>query len=285
MRQDVNSARTVPLDPSWAPPLIDTSKAHPARMYDYYLGGKTNFPADREAAQQAIRSFSGMQSTARENRDFLRRAVHYLAAEHGVRQFLDIGTGIPTAPNTYQVAQAVAPEARVVYVDNDPIVLAHARALMTSDPLGRTAYIAGDLREPEKIIEHDTARAVFDWDQPIALLMLAVLHFVEDVELPSPQQIVRTLVDALPAGSFVVASHLTGDFDRAGVDGVVKAYRSRGLPCQARDLDEFTDLAFDGLTLCSPGVVQLPDWRPVRPDQVLPPPVEICGWCGVAKVG
>ena len=167
-----------------AAPIIDSSRPHPARRYDYWLGGKDNFQADREAAEAIAAVFPSIRTAARENRAFMQRAVRFLAAEAGIRQFLDIGTGLPTADNVHEVAQGVAPEARVVYVDNDPLVLVHARALLTSSPEGTTAYIDADARDPEKILADPVVRNSLDFAQPIALLLVALLHFVEDEEDP-----------------------------------------------------------------------------------------------------
>ncbi len=175
---------------------IDISKPHAARMYDYLLGGKDHFAVDRETAERAIKAIPTGRTAARENRTFLGRAVRYLAAEAGIRQFLDIGTGLPSASNVHEVAQSVAPESRVVYVDNDPIVLSHARALLTSTPQGRTSYIEADLREPEKILTHPAARQTIDFSQPVALMLVGILHFVPDEA--NPAQIVATLLAALP---------------------------------------------------------------------------------------
>ena len=167
-------AAAVPEDPGWLPPEINTGVAHPARVYDYWLGGKDNFAADRELGDAIIKAMPSTVSAARANRAFLGRAVRHLAAGAGIRQFLDIGTGIPTAGNTHEVAQAATPEARVVYVDNDPIVLAHARALMASDPAGATAFMQADLREPGKILADPVLRATLDLDQPVALMLIAI---------------------------------------------------------------------------------------------------------------
>src|ERR1051326_9170709 len=180
-------------------PGIDTSMAHSARIYDYYLGGQDNFPADRRTAERAAESWPAVRTAVRENRAFLGRAVRFLVAEAGIRQFLDIGTGLPSANNVHEVAQGLVPSCRVVYVDNDPIVLAHARALLTSSPEGKTAYIHADLREPEKILADPVTVATLDFSQPIALMLVAVLHFLTDAD--GPYQIVDTLLDALPAGS------------------------------------------------------------------------------------
>ena len=203
------------------PPEIDTSKPHPARMYDYFIGGKNHFAADRETAAKVLQNSPSTRTAARENRAFLGRAVRYLAAEAGIRQFLDIGTGLPTTSNVHEVAQAVAPSSRVVYTDNDPMVLAHARALLTSAPEGRTAYIHADLRDPAAILSDPATRDVLDFSQPIALMLVAVLHFIPDED--NPAAILATLLDALPSGSYLVASHSTaehapGDTMSAGVE-------------------------------------------------------------------
>jgi hypothetical protein len=191
------------------PPEIDTSRPHSARVYDYMIGGKNNFAADRETAAQVLRHSPNAHTAARENRAFLGRAVRYLTAEAGIRQFLDIGTGLPTTGNVHQVAQAVTPSSRVVYVDNDPLVLAHARALLTSSPEGRTAYIQADLRDPKAILDDPATRDILDLGQPVALMLVAVLHFMPDEYQPAA--LIATLVDALPSGSYVVASHATSE--------------------------------------------------------------------------
>ena len=186
---------------------VDTTVAHPARRYDYWLGGKDNFAADRESGDAVEAKLPTIRLSVRENRWFMCRAVAYAAGELGIRQFLDIGTGIPTSPNTHQIAQEADPTARVVYVDNDPLVLVHARALMTGTPQGATSYLEADLREPGKILQNQDLRATLDLTQPVALMLLAVLHFLPDAE--NPQAIIDTLIDALPDGSLVIASHAT----------------------------------------------------------------------------
>jgi hypothetical protein len=270
--------KTTPL-PCGEELTIDTTKPHPARMYDYYLDGKDNFVADREAAAGVLKSFPHIRVTARENRAFLGRAVRYLAAECGVRQFLDIGTGIPTAGNTHEVAQSIAPDARVVYVDNDPIVLAHARALLTSSTVqGATSYIDADLREPEKIIER--ARAILDFSQPVAIMLIAILHFAPDDW--NPRGILDTLLDAVPAGSYLVASHVTPEHDPEGWAGVEEVYHQGGIPLQTRTAEEFEELAFTGLTEVPPGVVLVSEWR--RPEnKVAPSPAEVSCYGGIAR--
>jgi len=186
---------------------VDTSVAHPARRYDYWLGGKDNFAADRESGDAVEAKFPTIRLGVRENRWFMCRAVAYAARELGIRQFLDIGTGIPTSPNTHQIAQEADPTARVVYVDNDPLVLVHARALMNGTREGATNYLRADLREPGKILNDDALLATLDRSQPTALMLLAVLHFLQDAD--NPRAIIDTLVDALPDGSLVIASHAT----------------------------------------------------------------------------
>jgi len=242
------------------PATIDTTKPHSARMYDYYLGGKDNFAADRATAEKAMQSWGGVRTAVRENRAFLGRAVRHLVSEAGIRQFLDIGTGLPSANNVPEVAQATAPACRVVYVDNDPIVLAHARVLLRGHPQGRTAYIEADLREPEKILATPQVRGTLDLSQPVALMLVAILHFLPDED--NPATVVAALLDALPAGSYLVASHVTPEHDPAGVTGLVRAYQQGGIPAQARTADDFAELAFSGLEMIDPGLVLVSEWRP-----------------------
>ncbi|MFI0968089.1 SAM-dependent methyltransferase [Streptomyces sp. NPDC021080] len=245
-------------DPAELRRRIDTTKAHPARVYDVFLGGKDNYPVDRNAAAAALAANPRGYLDVRHNRDFLRRAVTALAAEGGIRQFLDIGTGLPTQENVHQIAQRIIPDARVVYVDNDPVVLAHARALLTSGPEGRTDYIDADLQEPKQILEQ--AAGTIDFEQPLALVLVAVLHFVEDAEA---YPIVRGLVDALPSGSRVVISHLTEDLNAENVRAVQRTYTERGFTFVLRSKAEverfFTE---NGLILDEPGVVPAHHWRP-----------------------
>ncbi len=259
---------------------IDTTKPHTARMYDYYLGGKDHFAVDRETAEKAMESWRGVRTAVRENRAFLGRAVRYLVADAGVRQFLDIGTGLPSANNVHEVAQSVAPECRVVYVDNDPLVLAHARVLLTGSPQGRTAYVEADLRQPECILASAQVRETLDFSQPIALMLVAILHFLTDEE--DPAGIVSTLLDALPPGSYLVASHVTPEFDPEGVGGLERAYRAGGLTGRARPVDEFIELAFGGLSMVDPGVVLVSEWRP-EGDGPRPLPAEVSWYGGVAR--
>jgi hypothetical protein len=261
------------------PPEIDPSRPHAARMYDYYLGGANHFAADRETADQVIAAIPGVRTGPRENRAFLGRAVRYLAAEAGIRQFLDIGTGLPTTKSVHEVAQSVAPDSRVVYVDNDPLVLVHARALLTSSPAGRTAYISADLRNPGEILSAPAVRSVLDFTQPVALMLVAVLHFIGDAD--NPAELVAALCEALPAGSYLVASHITAEHNPAGSAAGQRAYRGGGVPMRPRDHDLFAEIAFAGLDLVSPGVVLVSEWR--RTDSSPPPPAnEVNAYCGVA---
>jgi hypothetical protein len=258
------SSPAVPGDPGWLPPEINTGLAHTARVYDYWLGGKDNFAADRALGDAMIAAMPATRFAARANRAFLGRAVRYLAEEAGIRQFLDIGTGIPTAGNTHEVAQAVAPHSRVAYVDNDPIVLAHAKALMTSGPVGATAFIQADLHDPEKILADPLLGSTLDLGKPVALMLVAVLHFFADDE--DPQGIVSTLVDALPSGSYLTVSHLTADFlDPAQADTAAAAGQRSGITYVPRTEEEVAAF-FTGLDLVGPGVVPLLGWRPPADD-------------------
>jgi hypothetical protein len=250
--------------PADQPPAVDlqTDRPHPARVYDYFLGGKDNFAADREAAAQGLKSNPNGALGPMANRDFLRRAVTWLSAEAGIRQFLDIGTGIPTSPNVHEAAQAIAPETRVVYVDNDPIVLAHARALLTSNPAGSTVYLDADLRDPDAILEQ--ARAVQDFEQPIALLLIAILHFVDDSE--DPYGLAERLLASLPSGSYLVLTHLTADIAPEMMGGVAATMTARGMPMYLRDRAAVAKFAAGLEPVDEVGVVHR--WRPDAADIV-----------------
>jgi hypothetical protein len=239
-------------------PTFDTSAAHQARIYNYWLGGKDNYEADRVAGEAAIEAYPNIVFSVRANRAFLARAVRYLAEEAGIRQFLDIGTGIPTANNTHEVAQAVAPASRIVYVDNDPIVLAHARALLTSSPEGVTDYIDADLRDTQVIL--DQAVRTLDFSQPIAVMLVAILQVISDED--DPYGIVTTLMDAVPPGSYLVLSHVASDIDAEKVAEATQ--RVNRLRPQKGTLRSQAEVArfFDGLDLVEPGVVRVPEWRP-----------------------
>jgi hypothetical protein len=246
-------------DPDRLSRQINTSVAHPARRYDYWLGGKDNFPADREAGDAVAVAFPSVRVGVIENRRFLCRAVRFLAEEVGIRQFLDIGTGIPTSPNVHEVAQSIAPESHVVYVDNDPIVLVHARALLTSSPEGATAYIDADLREPDKIIGHPELLGALDLQQPVALMLVAILHFIVDAD--DPYGIVARLVEALPSGSCMVVSHVTNDLMPPEVfERIDAANVAGGIPFRFRTRDEFARF-FEGLELVPPGIGSISEWR------------------------
>lgn len=255
---------------------FDISHAHSARVYNYWLGGKDNFAADREAAEQAIAANPGIVADVRANRAFLARAVRYLASGCGVRQFLDIGTGLPTASNTHEVAQAVAPQARIVYVDNDPIVLAHARALLTSTAEGATAYIDADLRDTSAILAG--ARRTLDFSQPIALMLLIILHMIPDDD--DPYGIVARIVQALPSGSYLVLAHPASDIHAARMAEMTRRVNERmsGPKATMRDQAAITRF-FHGLELLQPGVVQPQQWRP-EPGELAP--LQVTAWCGVA---
>jgi len=252
-------AAAVPGGPGLPPPEFNTGVAHPARVYDYWLGGKDNYAADRALGDALTAVVPSTPAGARANRAFLGRAVRYLVREAGVRQFLDIGTGIPTAGNVHEVAQSAAPESRVFYVDNDPIVLAHARALMTSHPAGATAFIQADLREPGKILADPALRATLDLGRPVALMLIAILHFLSDAD--DPRAIVAQLVDALPSGSYLAISHLTGDFDPEEAADALAAGQGSGVTYAPRSRAEVAAF-FAGLDLVDPGVVPLLAWRP-----------------------
>jgi hypothetical protein len=257
-------------------PAFDTSVAHIARVYDYWLGGKDNFAADREAAQQAVAAYPDMPSSVRANRAFLARAVRYVAREGGIRQFLDIGTGIPTANNTHEVAQAAAPESRVVYVDNDPVVLAHARALLTSSPEGATHYIDSDLRDTGRILAE--AAQTLDLSRPVGVMLIAVLHLISDED--DPGAIITRLLDAVPPGSYLILSHVASDIQQEQMADL-RDRMNRLVYQQSwyRSQSEVTRL-FDQLDLVEPGVVPAPLWRP---DSELEAARAAAMWGGVGR--
>ncbi|WP_446039585.1 SAM-dependent methyltransferase [Streptomyces sp. SID1121] len=237
---------------------LELDRAHSARMYDYYLGGTTNFPADREGAARAMSAFPSILATARINRRFMHRSVRFLARS-GMDQFLDIGTGIPTSPNLHEIAQAEVPHARVVYTDNDPIVLAHARALLHSHPAGRTAYVEADVTAPEALLAADEIRTTLDLTRPVALSLNALLHFVTDDH--GAHDLVDILKAALPSGSTLAIAHVTTEFDPEGIARLTEAYRASGTPGQARTREEIARF-FDGWELLDPGIVASHRWRP-----------------------
>lgn len=232
---------------------------HSARMYDYYLGGNTNYEVDREAAEAVIRRFPAIRTVARVNRAFVHRSARHLARHKGVRQFLDIGTGIPTAPNLHEVVQAETPDARITYVDNDPIVLVYADSLLRGSPEGATGYVEADVRDPARLMEAVRREGCLDLTQPVGLSLNAVLHFVPDDR--HPYDTVRTLVEQLAPGSYLTISHCTPDFDPDAWAGIVDIYAKGGTPVQVRSRDEVRDF-FQGLELLEPGVVVAHQWHP-----------------------
>ena len=261
------------------PPKIDTSVAHSARIYDYILGGKDNFEADRKAAEAAMARNPTMAIGMRANRAVMRRATAYLAGEVGVRQFLDIGTGLPTSPNMHEIAQRIAPESRVVYVDNDPIVLAHARALLVSTPEGACTYIDADARDPEKILGDPKLTGTLDLSQPVALMLFGIMHFLPDSD--DPQSIVARYLAALPSGSYLAIQHPTTDFAPSKV-GTQTAYRGAGIPFQYRTRAEFARF-LDGLEILDPGITTMSQWHPELEPDPQPSPSEGGAYVALAR--
>jgi len=246
------------METGFAPSDVDTSRPHPARMYDYYLGGKNNYLVDRQAAAAVLRAAPEVRDIARANRAFLQRVVRYLVGEAGIRQIIDIGTGIPTAGNVHEVARHSAPDVRVVYVDNDPIVHVHANALLTGE--GTTSIVLGDLRDPDAILAHPKVRELIDFDEPAALLLVAILHFIPDKA--QPRRIVATFREALAPGSYLALSHGTGDFhDASVVAGASAVYEGATAPLVLRPHQQVSAY-FGGWDLIEPGLVQAPLWRP-----------------------
>jgi len=258
-------------------PKIDTTVPHNARVWNYWLGGKDHYPVDRAAGDQYREIFPEIVDIARADRAFLGRVVRYLAGEVGIRQFLDIGTGLPTLDNTHEVAQRVAPASRIVYVDNDPLVLVHARALLSSSPQGVTDYIEADLREPDKIL--DAAAGTLDFTQPVAVMLLGILHFIRDRE--GPHQIVTRLLDAVPSGSYLALTHATLELGgQANAEAQRFWNENATVPLTPRSSQEIARF-FDGLELLEPGLVALGRWRPEPGPGV--PPAEVAGYCGAGR--
>src|SRR5215475_9620416 len=264
---------TAPL-PAGEPSEIDTSVAHPARVYDYWLGGKDNFAADREAGDRVLAVTPGLRERVRANRAFLVRAVRYLATEAGIRQFLDIGTGIPSANNTHEVAQRAAPDARVVYVDNDPIVLTHARALLTSDPDGVTDYIDADLRNTGTILAQ--AAQMLDFGRPVAVMLVGILQCIPDED--DPRGIVAALIDAVPPGSYLAISHPAADVYPQARAGAALLNEGLSSPIILRTRAAIARF-FDGLELVEPGLVSISQWRSGAGTDASP----LANWAGVAR--
>ena len=257
------------------PPGLNTAVPQTARIWNYWLGGKDNFPVDRQVGDQILEAFPAIVENARASRAFLARTVRYLAGDAGVRQFLDVGTGLPTADNTHQVAQRVAPESRIVYVDNDPIVLTHARALLTSTPEGRTAYVDADLRDPDHVLQE--AARTLDFTQPVAIMLMGILgHIADDGQA---QTIVERLVGAVPSGSYLAMNDGT-DTSEEVVEAARIWNQSANPTYHLRSPDRIARF-FDGLELVEPGVVSPPRWRPDPSPAGLP--AEIDSACGVAR--
>jgi len=257
---------------------LDTTVSHSARIWNYWLGGKDNYAVDREAGDKVAAMLPSIVAQARADRAFLGRAIRYLAGGEGIRQFLDIGTGLPTADNTHEVAQRVAPQSRIVYADNDPLVLAHARALLISTPEGACDYVDGDLREPDKILAK--AAGTLDFTRPVALMLLGVVHHIPDTE--QAYSIVRRLVAALAPGSFLTINHSTSAVHGAAMEEAVAHWNQVGTPSMTLRTPQQITRFFDGLDLLPPGVVSCSRWRPdPRPAGDLP--AEVDEFCGVAR--
>jgi hypothetical protein len=267
------------VEPGWVPPDLDTSKANIARVYDYWLGGNHNFRADQDAARSLTALEPNARAIMRANRAFLGRAVRFLAGEAGIRQFLDIGSGIPTEQNVHEVAQAAAPGSRVVYVDNDEVAVAHSRLMLQDDP--DATIIQADLREPGKILADPETQLLLDFGRPVAVLLVAVLHFIPDSE--DPPQILATLREAMAPGSYLVICHSCRDARPEMASAAETAYR-RQVAGQLRTRTREEILAFfDGFTLVEPGLVYMPEWRPDSPEDVPENPREFWALVGVGR--
>jgi S-adenosyl methyltransferase len=259
-----------------AVPGVDTSVAHIARIQNYLRGGTDNFPADRAAAEQARAAYPDLVSSIQSNQAFLARAVRYLAGQAGVRQFLDIGTGLPTAGGVHEIAADVAPGCRVVYVDNDPVVLAHARALLGGRPAGRVRYLDADLRDTGRLLEQ--AAVVLDFSAPVAIMLVSVLHMVSDDD--GPHALVAGLLDAVPAGSFLALTHVGADLEPEATAEMARRINRRvARPATPRDYPAVQRF-FGGLDLVPPGVVRVPEWRPLAPGDETAPSTQ---WGGVGR--
>jgi S-adenosyl methyltransferase len=255
---------------------LDTGVAHPARVYDYWLDGKDNFAADREVGEQTLQAFPDLANNIRSHRAFLRRAVRYLARTEGIRQFLDVGTGLPSGENVHEVAQQVAPSSRIVYVDNDPIVLSHAEALLTSTSEGACAYLDADLHDTGKILAQ--AVGTLDFARPVAVLLLAILQFIPDTD--GPYQIVAQLMDAVPPGSFLVISNPTADFSPEQAADSIRRYNDKVVVSAILRTREQTLRFFAGLDLVEPGLVATSKWRP---DSEREAASSSGAWAGIAR--
>ncbi|MEV4079130.1 SAM-dependent methyltransferase [Nonomuraea fuscirosea] len=262
-------------EPGGSPSTIDTTTAHSARIWDWLLGGKDHYAVDREVGEAICRMSPALPRTAREDRAFLRRAVDYLVREAGIRQFLDIGTGLPTADNTHEVAQRLAPDARVVYVDNDPVVLAHAKALLVGASPGTTAYLDADLRDPDTILRE--AAKTLDFTRPIAIMLLGIVHFIPSDD--EAHAIIEHLLNSVPSGSHLALVHITAVFEPEAKRAEVQHWNEHGKPntLTIRTPEQIEGL-FRGLDILPPGIVPTPLWRPDIADA---PPVD--GFCGVGS--
>jgi hypothetical protein len=259
--------------------LIDTTVSHSARVWNYWLGGKDHYPVDREVGDRVAEMYPDIVLLARAARAFLTRAVQYLAGEAGIRQFLDVGTGLPTVNNTHQVAQSIAPESRVVYADNDPLVLAHARALLTSSPEGATDYVDADLRDPAKILQE--AARTLDFSKPVAITLIAILHHITDFD--EARSIVTRLMKAVPSGSYLVISHSTNVIYGAVSDEAAGRWNKFGKPPVILRSPEQIALFFDGLQVLEPGIVSTPRWRPDAADIGEGSARDVDQFCAVAR--
>jgi hypothetical protein len=260
-----------------APPGVNPNVPHSARIYDYWLGGKDNFAVDRAVGEAMMKAIPGMRYMAGENRKFVHRAARDLVAKEGIRQFLDIGTGIPTRPNLHEIAQQIAPETRVVYVDNDPIVLVHARALMISSEEGRSEYIEADIRRPESILTEPVLQETLDLTKPVGLTLIAILMLLADED--DPWDMVTRYRDAMPSGSIMAITHPTADFNPDEVNQAVAAARGAGMTFQDRGRDEVARF-FGDWELLEPGLVPVSAWRP---DSPVDAPEAAYYWAGVAR--
>ena len=255
---------------------LDTGVAHIARIQNYWRGGKDNFAVDRQAAEHAMAAYPDLVSSVRANQAFLARSVRYLAGQAGIRQFLDIGTGLPTAGSVHEVAQALAPESRVVYADNDPMVLTHARALLTSSEPGTTAYLDADLRDTSALLEH--AAATLDFSQPVAVLLVSVLHMIEDQE--DPHAIVATLMENTAPGSFLVLTHVASDLEPEAMAEMARRVNQHvAKPTTPRDHATVSRF-FGSLELAPPGLVRVPEWRPESAQSAATPSTQ---WGGAGR--
>ena len=260
-----------------AAPGVNINVPHSARIYDYWLGGKDNFAIDRAVGEAMIKAIPDLRYMARENRKFVHRAARDLVAKEGIRQFLDIGTGIPTRPNLHEIAQGIAPETRVVYVDNDPIVLVHARALMISTEQGRSEYVSADLRDPQSLLTEPVLTSTLDLTQPVGLTMIAILMLLADED--DPWDKVAQIRDAMPSGSCLAITHPTADFNPAEVSEAVAAATAAGMTLVARTKDD-VERFFGDWEMLEPGLVPVSAWRP---DEPVDNPQAAYYWSGVAR--